>query len=56
MMTESTVKKLEKKLSVLEKENEQLKREISGFRDIINNLKKKPLLIGTVERVLNDGE
>ncbi|MFO7794913.1 MAG: AAA family ATPase [Promethearchaeati archaeon] len=54
-MTESTVKKLEKKLSVLEKENEQLKREISGFRDIINNLKKKPLLIGTVERVLKDG-
>ncbi|MBD3214097.1 MAG: AAA family ATPase [Candidatus Lokiarchaeota archaeon] len=54
-MTESDVKKLQKKLTSLERENEQLKRELSGFKDIIDNIKKKPLLIGSVERVLEDG-
>ncbi len=54
-MTESDVKDLKKKMSNLIKENQQLRRELSSFKEIINNMKEKPLRIGSVERVLEDG-
>jgi proteasome regulatory subunit len=54
-MTESETKDLKKRVSNLLKKNEQLRKELSSFREIINNIKEKPLRIGSVERVLNDG-
>ena len=53
-MTELDIKKIQKRLSYLEKENEQLRKEVSSFKDLLSNLKKRPLIIGSVERVLND--
>ncbi|MBN1216516.1 MAG: AAA family ATPase [Candidatus Lokiarchaeota archaeon] len=53
-MTEIDIKKYQKRLSYLEKENEQLKNQVSSFKDLLTNLKKRPLIIGSVERVLED--
>ncbi len=53
-MTELDIKDLHKRLNFLDKENKQLKKELNSFKDLLNNLKKRPLLIGSVERVLED--
>ncbi|TFG26337.1 MAG: AAA family ATPase [Promethearchaeota archaeon] len=54
-MTESEVKKIQKRIYALERENELLRQEIENFRKILDNIKKNPLIIGSVERVLEDG-
>jgi proteasome regulatory subunit len=54
-MTESDIKTIQKRLNILEKENRQLRQEIFSYQQYIENLKKKPNIIGSVERVLNDG-
>jgi proteasome regulatory subunit len=54
-MSESDLKKIQKKLQALEKENEDLKSEIAAYKDILEKMKKNPLIIGSVERVLDDG-
>ena len=54
-MTESEIKKIQKKLYALEKENQFLRKEIDNFKEILESMKKNPLLIGGVERVLPDG-
>jgi len=54
-MTESDVKKIQKRLYALERENEILRQEIENFKKILENMKKNPLILGSVERVLDDG-
>lgn len=54
-MTESNIKKAQKKINSLEKENEYLRDELHSFQEVLENMKKKPLIIGSVERVLEDG-
>ena len=54
-MTETDSKVVQKKLSTLEKENKVLKQEIESYKQYVENLKTKPLIIGPVERILNDG-
>jgi proteasome regulatory subunit len=54
-MTESDIKTIQKRLNILEKENKQLRQEVFSYQQYIENLKKKPNIIGSVERVLNDG-
>ncbi|TXT59445.1 MAG: Proteasome-activating nucleotidase [Promethearchaeota archaeon] len=54
-MTESDIKKARKKISSLEKENEYLRDELHSFQEVLENMKQKPLIIGSVERVLEDG-
>jgi proteasome regulatory subunit len=54
-MTESEIKKYQRKVSALEKENESLKQELNSFRQTFHSMKNKPLIIGSVERVLKDG-
>jgi proteasome regulatory subunit len=39
----------------MEKENEALRLELESYRQYIENLRKKPNIIGSVERVLEDG-
>ncbi len=54
-MTETDIGKIQKRVSALEKENESLRREIDSFKNVLESIKKNPLLIGSVERVLEDG-
>jgi proteasome regulatory subunit len=54
-MPESDLKKIQKKIQSLENENELLKKEIDAYQEILENMKKNPLIIGSVERVLDDG-
>jgi len=54
-MTESDVEKIKKRILALEKENQKLHKEIDSFKKIVDGIKKNPLLIGSVERVLEDG-
>jgi proteasome regulatory subunit len=54
-MTESDIKKFQQKINALQKENENLREELSSFKETFESMKKKPLIIGSVERVLKDG-
>jgi len=61
-MTESDFKKFQKRLASLEqilekkdKENEKLKQIIEEYQRFMEEMKKQPLIIGSVERVLKDG-
>ena len=54
-MTESDIKKVQKEISSLKKENEQLREELESFKRFMQEMKTKPLIIGSVERVLPDG-
>ncbi|MHA1106598.1 MAG: AAA family ATPase [Promethearchaeota archaeon] len=54
-MTETDIKTVQKRLGILERENRVLKQEIESYKQYLNNLKTKPLIIGSVERILNDG-
>ncbi|MHA1292310.1 MAG: AAA family ATPase [Promethearchaeota archaeon] len=54
-MTEYDIKKIQKKVIELTKENEYLRKEINNFKDILDRMKRNPLIIGSVERVLDDG-
>ncbi|TFF99676.1 MAG: hypothetical protein EU542_08810 [Promethearchaeota archaeon] len=54
-MTESDIKKIQKQVHALERENAILRQEIESFKKILDNMKKNPLIIGSVERVLEDG-
>ena len=54
-MTESDLKKIKRQNSALEKENEVLRERLDDFKDLIDQMKKKPLVIGSVERILEDG-
>jgi proteasome regulatory subunit len=54
-MIETDIRNFQKKLSILEKENKVLKQEIESYKQYVENLKTKPLIIGSVERILNDG-
>ena len=61
-MTESDFKKFQKRLNSLEqtlekekKENEKLKQIIEEYQRFMDDMKKQPLIIGSVERVLKDG-
>ncbi|MBD3196149.1 MAG: AAA family ATPase [Candidatus Lokiarchaeota archaeon] len=54
-MTETDTKKLLKRVNSLEKENQNLREELSSFKQVFSNMKEKPLIIGSIERVLEDG-
>jgi proteasome regulatory subunit len=54
-MTESDISKIKKRIVLLEKENNKLHQEIESFKKVLDGMKKSPLLIGSVERVLEDG-
>ena len=54
-MTASDIEKIKKRILALEKENYKLRQEIDSFNKVLKNMKKSPLLIGSVERVLEDG-
>ena len=54
-MTEADVKKIQKRIYALERENELLRQEIENFKKILDNIKRNPLIIGSVERVMEDG-
>ncbi len=61
-MTESDIKKIQKKIASLEqsldkkdKEIEKLKKMLDEYQSFLDQMKKQPLIIGSVERVLKDG-
>ncbi|MBN1800980.1 MAG: AAA family ATPase [Candidatus Lokiarchaeota archaeon] len=61
-MTESDIKKIQKKIVSLEqsldkkdKEIEKLKKMLDEYQGFLDQMKKQPLIIGSVERVLKDG-
>ena len=61
-MTESDFKKFQKRLASLEqtlekrdKENLKLKQIIEEYQRFMDEMKKQPLIIGSVERILKDG-
>ncbi len=54
-MTESDIKRIQKRIDALERENDHLKKEIYSFKQYLESMKKNPLIIGSVERVLDDG-
>ncbi len=54
-MFDTDIDKSQKKLVNLEKENEQLKHDLLTYKQMIENMKKNPLVIGSVERILDDG-
>lgn len=61
-MTETDLKKIQKRMSVLEqdvqnlmKENNELKKQLDSYQTYISQMKDNPLIIGSVERVLDDG-
>ena len=41
MMTEIDAKKIQKKINSLEKENDQLRKELNAIKDVLSNLKKR---------------
>ena len=54
-MTETDIKSIQRRLSALEKENRGLRQEINSYKQYVENLKKKPNIIGSVESILKDG-
>ena len=54
-MTETDIKKIQKKLNALEKENTALQQEVAAYKKYIESFKRKPNVIGSVERILDDG-
>lgn len=54
-MTEADIKKIQRRISTLESENQVLKKELDEFKRLFDSMKRNPLIIGSVERVLPDG-
>ncbi len=54
-MPESEIKRIQKQFHLLIKENERLKKENDSYRKVLEGMKSQPLIIGSVERVLDDG-
>lgn len=61
-MTESDLKKIQKRISALEQDKTDLHSEIAHLKEIIRkyeeifeDMKRKPLIIGSVERLMDDG-
>ncbi|MBD3340327.1 MAG: AAA family ATPase [Candidatus Lokiarchaeota archaeon] len=54
-MTETDNKEIRKENKVLREENRVLRSENDSFKKVFENMKKNPLIIGSVERVLKDG-
>jgi len=53
-MPDAEIKKIQSKIKTLEKENTFLRKELNSFKDILESMKKNPLIVGSVERVLDD--
>ena len=53
-MTDAEIKKIQSTIRTLEKENAFLRKELDSFKDILESMKKNPLIVGSVERVLDD--
>jgi proteasome regulatory subunit len=54
-MTEIDIKRIQKRIHALEKENQILNTELNEYKKILERMKNNPLIIGSVERVLEDG-
>ncbi len=55
MTSEADIKRIQKRLTILERENETLRNEVNEYKKLIGRMKANPLIIGSVERVMEDG-
>ncbi len=54
-MTEGSIKNMQERIDKLQKENLKFQNKIEYYKNYIKSMKENPLLIGSVERVLEDG-